>query len=142
VNHIHFFKEDIRFRLLRQEELKQWITRAIRYYGFQLNEINYVFCNDRYLLQLNKKFLKHHFYTDIITFNNSAEKKNISGDIFISYDRVKANAELFNAAIKDELHRVMIHGVLHLLGHNDKTKKDQQVMRSLEDEWLSKRMFK
>ena len=141
MTNIHFFKEDIRFRLLNQQPLRNWIARVVRQHKFHLDEINYIFCSDEYLLRLNIKFLNHHFYTDIITFDNSDESKKISGDIFISYDRVKANAEKFNVSLKDELNRVMIHGVLHLLGYSDKTKKDQEAMRQLENDFLGKRTF-
>jgi probable rRNA maturation factor len=140
-NNIRFFKEDIRFRLLYQKKLQQWIKRAVKSKKFQIEEINYIFCSDQHLLHLNKQFLGHDFYTDIITFDNSEEKKKISADIFISVERVKANAEKYNTAFKDELHRVLIHGVLHLLGYKDKTKKDREKMRMAEDKWLSKRNF-
>src|SRR5947208_6356767 len=89
---IHFFKEGIRFPLHHQRKLQKWIDETVRHYGFRLNEINYIFCNDRYLLRLNKIFLHHHYYTDIITFDNSTEKKKITADIFISCERVKINA--------------------------------------------------
>ena len=138
---IRFFKEDVRFRLLKQKELSKWITSAAISHRFKIKEINYIFCSDKYLLNLNKKFLKHNFYTDIITFDNSSEKKTISGDIFISYESVKTNSKKFNSSLKDELHRVMIHGVLHLIGFKDKTPEDQKAMRKAEDEWLAKRRF-
>ncbi len=141
MNNIHFFKEDTRFRLLYQKELRRWINKAIREKKFHLEEINYIFCSDKYLLNLNKQFLNHNFYTDIITFDTSSGKKKISADIFISIDSVKTNAEKFHSTFKDELHRVMIHGVLHLLGYKDKTKKDQVIIRKKEDEWLGQREF-
>jgi probable rRNA maturation factor len=141
VSDIHFFKEDIRFRLLHQQELIGWIASAVHQNKFRLDEINYIFCSDEYLLRLNKKFLQHNFYTDIITFDNSSEKKTVSGDVFISFERVKANAEKFGTTLKNELHRVMIHGVLHLLGYKDKTKKDRKQMKEMEDLWLGKRKF-
>jgi len=121
--------------------LRKWITSTVDGKKNRIEEINYIFCSDNYLLELNKKFLNHHFYTDIITFDNSSEGKKISADIFISIERVKANAEKFNTAFNDELHRVMIHGILHLLGYKDKTKKDVGEMRRKEDECLEKRNF-
>ena len=139
MNNIYFFKEDVRFRFLHQQALREWITGVVGKKKFRIEEINYIFCSDNYLLELNKKFLNHHFYTDIITFDNSSGKKKISADIFISIERVKENAEKFNTSFNDELHRVMIHGILHLLGYKDKTKKDQSTMRMKEDEWLKKR---
>ncbi len=141
MSHIRFFKEEIHFRLQTQDPLRKWISSAVRHHKFQLNEISFIFCTDQYLLQLNKKFLNHHYFTDIITFDNSVEKKIISGDIYISYPRVKENAEFFKTSLTDELHRVMIHGVLHLLGYRDKDKKEKSLMKKREDEWLSKRTF-
>ena len=141
MGHIHFFKEDIRFRLLFRSEIEKWIAGAIRQHGCVLQEVNYIFCSDEYLLRLNKKFLNHNFYTDVITFDTAVEKKKISGDIFISYPRVVDNAEKFKATLKDELHRVMIHGMLHLLGYNDKSKKDRQEMRDAEEKWMNRRKF-
>jgi len=138
---IHFFKEEVKFRLSGQKYLRRWISRAATFYGFRIETINYIFCDDRYLLKLNKKFLGHNTYTDIITFDESEEAKKLTADIFISIDRVKVNADKFNVSIKDELHRVMIHGALHLFGYSDKTKNNAEEMRKLENEWLSKRSF-
>jgi rRNA maturation RNase YbeY len=90
---------------------------------------------------MNKKFLKHNFFTDIITFDNSSESGKIEADIFISIDRVQANAKQFNTAFRDELHRVMIHGALHLIGFDDKTPANKTKMRQAEDAWLAKRKF-
>jgi probable rRNA maturation factor len=141
VNKINFFKEDVRFRLQNKEQLIKWLRAAVKQSKFQLEEINFIFCTDQYLLALNKKFLNHHFFTDIITFDQSTEKGKLSGDLFISFDRVKENAKLYDVSFRDELHRVMIHGVLHLLGYTDKNKADQKLMRKKEDEWLVKRKF-
>jgi len=141
VNDIRFFKEEIHFRLLDQAPLRRWIAAAVRHHHVQLNEINFIFCSDQYLLQLNKKFLNHHYFTDIITFDNSTEKNIISGDIYISYPRIKENSGFFKTSLKDELHRVMLHGTLHLLGYRDKSKKEKILMRAAEDLWLDKRKF-
>lgn len=134
---VNFFKEDVRFRLLHQQNLKKWIEGVIKKKNASLVQINYIFCSDKYLLQLNKQFLKHTTYTDIITFNNSQVRKNIEADIFISYERVKINAVKFETSTEDELHRVMIHGVLHLLGYKDKSAKDKKAMRKMEAEMLA-----
>jgi rRNA maturation RNase YbeY len=136
---IHFFKEEISFRLQHSADLQKWISRAVHHHKFKIEQINFVFCSDKKLLALNKKFLKHNYFTDIITFDNSLEKKRIEADIFISVERVKANSKKFKTTFKDELHRVMIHGVLHLLGYSDKAKKDVVKMREAEDFWLGKR---
>src|ERR1041385_565742 len=103
---INFFKEKVAFRLSHQRELRQWIAGVVKSKNFELVQINYIFCNDAYLLKLNKDYLHHTTYTDIITFNNSGEKKKIEADIFISYERVKFNAGNYGTTIEDELHRV------------------------------------
>lgn len=106
-----------------------------------IEELNFIFCTDRYLLKMNKDFLNHDTYTDIITFNTGQDRKKIQGDIFISYDRVKENARQFQASVRDETHRVMIHGVLHLLGYSDKKPADKKTMTQKEDLYLLKRGF-
>ncbi len=106
--------------------------------GFVIDELNYIFCSDDYLLSLNQRFLSHDEYTDIITFDHSFNKKQISAEIFISIKRVKENAKTFKTTFQNELHRVMIHGVLHLTGYKDKTKKQQQAIRKKEDYYLRK----
>ena len=141
MNTIHFFKEGIHFRLQHQEQVRQWVSAVVRYHKHQLEEINFIFCGDQYLLQLNKKFLDHDYLTDVITFENSLEKKKISGDIYISYDRVTVNAKQYRTSLKDELHRVMVHGVLHLLGYMDKSANEKALIRKAEDVWLGKRKF-
>lgn len=133
---INFFKEDIAFRLSGKEALKKWIASVIKAKRFTLVQINFIFCSDGYLLLLNKNYLNHNTYTDIITFNNSLQKKKIEADIFISYERVKFNAQHYGSTIENELHRVMIHGVLHLLGYKDKLAKDKKRMTKTEDEML------
>ena len=138
---IQFHKENVQFRLNKQAELKSWIYAAIKAHGYSVLSINYVFCSDKYLLKMNKQYLHHNYYTDIITFNNSSEAKKLEADIFISIDRVKENGEKFKTIFNDELHRVMIHGALHLVGYNDKNKSGQAKMREAEDYWLGKRKF-
>lgn len=101
----------------------------------QVESISFIFCSDNYLQKLNREFLSHEDLTDVITFNY-ATKKNLTGDVFISIERVKDNAATYNTSFKEELARVMIHGVLHLMGHNDKKTKDKELMRGLEDEFL------
>lgn len=137
--YINFFKEEVKFRLLHQEGLRKWIIKAIRSEGYTLENLNFVFCNDKKLLQMNKEYLQHNYFTDIITFDNSTEKKTVEGDIFISVDMVMTNSKKFKTTFQDELHRVMIHGVLHLLGYSDKNPKAQAAMRKMEDMWLERR---
>lgn len=132
---IGFFSEDIKFSLKGKNNVKCWIKSVIQKYGMTIGDINYIFCSDEYLLEKNISYLKHDTLTDVITFNYN-ENKKISGDIFISISRVKENAENLNILFDDELNRVIIHGILHLLGYKDKTKSDELEMRRMEDECL------
>ena len=109
----------------------------IRYFT---EDISFIFCSDDYLLDLNRNFLSHDYYTDVITFDNS-EQFSFSGDIFISLDRVRENALVFNQTFIDELHRVMIHGILHLVGYDDISDLEQSIMRDKEDYYLAKRIL-
>ena len=135
---ISFFKQDVAFRLNRKEQLCKWIAAAAKKEGYEIIELNYVFCSDPYLKKMNVKFLKHNYFTDIITFDNSMQKNKIVGDIFISIDTVRFNAKQYETTFENELHRVMIHGLLHLVGYSDKTPAKQKVMRGMEDLWLKK----
>jgi len=136
---INFFTEDINYNLKGKTSIKKWITETIISEGYELNELNFIFCSDEYLLRVNQDFLKHDYYTDVITFDNSEELKTIFGDIFISIDRVKDNAKQNKASTLDELCRIMIHGTLHLLGYKDKTKKAKIEMTEKEDFYLERR---
>jgi probable rRNA maturation factor len=138
---VQFFEEDISYKLKNKAAVKKWITDTVRAEGFILKELSYIFCSDIYLLQVNRQFLNHNYFTDIITFDNSAGDGLIVGDIFISIERVRENAAKFNMPLLDELHRVIIHGVLHLVGYNDKTPADKEKMTLKEDFYLTKRSF-
>ena len=138
---VQFFEEDISYKLKNKAAVKKWITDTVRAEGFILKELSYIFCSDIYLLQVNRQFLNHNYFTDIITFDNSAGDGLIVGDIFISIDRVRENAAKFNMPLLDELHRVIIHGVLHLVGYNDKTPADKEKMTLKEDFYLTSRSF-
>ena len=138
---IHFFEEDITYNLKHKTAVRQWITKTIQAEGYRLKELNYIFCSDNYLLQINRQYLDHDTYTDIITFDNSDVDKTITGDIFISIERIRENAAKFNLAEPDELHRVIIHGALHLLGYKDKTPVTKKKMTQKEDFYLNKRGF-
>lgn len=116
--------------------LKQWIKLVIENNNKKVGEIAYIFCSDEQLLEINKEFLNHDYYTDIITFDYS-ETDIVSGDLFISIDRIKDNAKTLDVSYQEELHRVIIHGILHLLGFKDKTDEESQNMRLLENECLS-----
>lgn len=136
---INFFTEDITYNLKGKTAIRKWMQETITAEGYQLAELNFIFCSDEYLLRVNQDFLKHDYYTDVITFDNSEELKTILGDIFISIDRVKDNAQQNNATTHDELCRIMIHGTLHLLGYRDKTKKAKTEMTAKEDFYLALR---
>lgn len=136
---IDFFSET-EFNLQNSQEVASWISAIILNENFEEGELSYIFCDDEYLHKLNVEFLKHDTLTDIISFDNSLGNQ-INGDIFISVERVKENASSFNTTFENELHRVIIHGVLHYCGYNDKTKKDADLMRTKEDAALSLRNF-
>ncbi len=138
---INFFQEGINFNLKYKKVLKQWIKDTIATEGYKLQELNYIFCSDEYLLQINQQYLNHDTYTDIITFDNSEAEKIVKGDIFISIERVRENAGKFESGEMNELHRVMIHGVLHLMRYADKTPADKALMTNKEDIYLNKRIF-
>ncbi|MGB5498624.1 MAG: rRNA maturation RNase YbeY [Maribacter sp.] len=129
---IEFFHEGD-FRLSLSDNYSHWITRVIESEKAIPGNISYIFCEDEYLLKINQKHLKHNSFTDIITFDYS-DGQVISGDVFISTERVKENAGIFNRTFQEELLRVMVHGILHLLGYNDKTNEEAMIMRSKEDE--------
>jgi probable rRNA maturation factor len=138
---IFFFKEDTQYQLRQRAEIRTWLNTIAKKEKYSILELNYIFCSDEYLLQMNRDFLDHDYYTDIITFDNSEVKGKIEGDIFISIDRVKDNAQLQHSTVKDELHRVLAHGLLHLTGYKDKTTKEKEMMRAKEDASLSLRKF-
>ncbi|AOW21117.1 rRNA maturation RNase YbeY [Urechidicola croceus] len=134
------FNNEIEFELDNPEVITTWISQSIENEGFEEGEINYIFCSDEYLLEKNVKFLKHNTLTDIISFDYSMGKL-VSGDIFISIDRVIDNAKTFDVSFNDELNRVMIHGILHYCGYKDKTDDEKMLMCSKEDYYLSLRKF-
>jgi rRNA maturation RNase YbeY len=133
----HFFTEDTTFGLKHKLTLKAWIRELIYEEKKGVGELNFIFCSDEYLLNINMRHLNHHYYTDVITFDYT-EDNIISGDIFISVDTVLANAEVYMATFSNELYRVMAHGVLHLCGYKDTTKKQQEMMRAAEDLYIEK----
>jgi rRNA maturation RNase YbeY len=135
---IHFFTEDIKYSIKDKNTLKKWLKEAIKAHHYQLQELNVILCSDNYLYEMNIKYLDHDTLTDVITFDNSDSKQTIEGDIFISLDRIKENAQNLSVSLENELHRVMMHGTLHLLGFKDKTPQEQETMRKMEDFWLEK----
>jgi probable rRNA maturation factor len=137
---ISFSIETEGFSLKQRNDLKNWIKKTTAIHKKQCGNIHYVFVNDDRLLEMNQQFLNHNTFTDIITFDYS-EGNNIHGDIFISIDRVRENAKKFETSFNNELHRVMIHGVLHLCGLKDKSKADAERMRQEENRSLGIRHF-
>ncbi len=129
------FNYETSFNLENKKKTSQWIIECIEKEEHELGEINYIFCDDAYLHKINVEFLQHDTFTDIISFDYSLGKM-ISGDIFISIDRVKENALQFKVPFKEELHRVIIHGVLHYMGYKDKTDDEKQIMRDKENTCL------
>ncbi len=132
---IQFFFENIE-NLSINENITSWIEYIITHEGKKLGDINYIFCDDEYLLKINQDYLQHDYYTDIITFDYVKGKK-ISGDIFVSVTRVSENAPLLSKSFEEELHRVIAHGVLHLCGYKDKTEAEIKEMRNKEDFYLN-----
>ena len=130
------FNYETEFKLDSEDHISKWISDAISSENHKLEEINYVFCNDAYLHKLNVEFLNHDTLTDIISFDYSVGK-NIQGDIFISTERVADNAKDFKVNFVDELYRVIVHGVLHYCGYNDKNKADKNTMRNKENHYLN-----
>ena len=130
---IHFFSEDTKFELSQKLKRKNWLKKIAETEGFKIQELNYIFCSDEYLYQINVEYLDHDDYTDIITFDNSEEEKAIEGDIFISIDRVKENAEKHQQSEERELSRVISHGLYHLTGYKDKSDSEAKQMRAKEE---------
>jgi rRNA maturation RNase YbeY len=132
---VYFFYEKKDFSLTNIKELKLFIEHIFRKEKKRLGSINYIFCSDKRVLEINRTFLKHDYYTDIITFDLS-EGPETTAEVYISVDRVRDNAKTIGASFKSELHRVIFHGALHLCGFKDKKKADQALMRKKEDQYL------
>lgn len=139
---IFFFKEGIKLRLSEKNELRNRILKLIKAEGFDLLNINFIFCTDNYLRKINKEYLGHDYFTDVITFDYSIIKKIVTGDIYISIDRVRINSVSYDTSLTEELQRVMVHGVLHLLGYDDKNKSQKFEMKKMEDRFLLKKVLK
>ncbi len=138
---LSFFFEKIEPVKIQKEAVQNAIDFLIENEKKQPGEISVIFCSDEYLLKINEQYLNHNYYTDIVTFDY-VENSVISGDLFISLDRIKENSAQFNVAFKEELYRVILHGVLHLVGYKDKTATEKKLMRGKEDFYLKKAGFK
>lgn len=137
---INFFSEGVSFTLDNAPKTQEWLVQCADNHDFRLDSLNYIFCSDPYLLEINQQYLDHDTYTDIITFDYTSGKL-LNGEIYISVDRVEENAKTLGNSFKDELHRVMVHGLLHLMGFKDKSPEEEVAMRSAEDFCLNLRSF-
>ncbi len=137
---IQYIAENIKLPALEKQKISRWIKETAASFGFKTGDIAYIFCSDERILEINKQYLNHDYYTDIITFDYS-EGSTISGDIFISLDTVMSNATEFNVSFEQELKRILIHGVLHLCGQDDKTPKLRLQMSEKENAALQKFPF-
>lgn len=132
---IYFFSEDVEMPTINIDQKAHWLSQVIYKNDRKEGNINFIFCSDTYLLEINKKYLNHDYYTDVITFDY-CENAIVSGDIFISIDRISENSKTFNVSFDKELSRVLVHGVLHLLGYNDKKAEEKKTMTFLENKYL------
>lgn len=135
---ITYNAENVKFPKIKRRETTAWIKKVAASYGRKVGEIGYLFCDDEKILEVNREYLQHDYYTDIITFDYD-EDDIISGDLVISLDTVKSNAELFHKNYDEELHRVIIHGILHLCGINDKGPGEREIMEAAENKALTMR---
>ena len=133
---IRFFNDDVRVSLSNRTTLKKFIAELFRREKQPLTTLNYIFCSDEKLLQVNRDYLQHDYYTDIITFGLSAKQEPVEGEIYISIDRVKDNAGMQHTTMKEELHRVIFHRALHLCGYKDKSAKEKEKMTKAENKYL------
>ena len=135
---VSFHNADVSFRCPQRRKLRNWLNQVAVYQGFEVESVAIIFCSDDYLLDLNRTHLQHDYFTDIITFDD-CRGHLLLGELYISIDRVKDNAPRFQSSFLDELHRVMVHGLLHLCGLGDKTDTEAQRMRQAEDDMLALR---
>jgi len=134
---INYFSQNINYSINDESKISEWLHLVAKSENFIISEINYIFCDDKFLYSLNVEYLNHDTFTDVISFNFSEGTGKIIGDIYISIERVSENAIKFNKTMDNELYRVMAHGLLHLLGYSDKTKSEKLVMTKKEDNYLS-----
>ncbi|MDE5762697.1 MAG: rRNA maturation RNase YbeY [Bacteroidales bacterium] len=156
MENITFNEQDVKVPFLKRRTARESLRRVLKTLGFEPGTVNYIFCSDKYLLKINRQYLNHDTYTDIITFayseqdltgegfgfaeegvKGARQKNRLSGDIYISVPRIKENAKLFHVKQIDELNRVLVHGLLHLAGYKDKTPKEEALMHKMEDKMLA-----
>lgn len=134
---IQFFSEGVSFKLSHEKQIQDWLNEIIHLENYYAGVINYIFCDDAYLLELNQKFLERDTLTDVIAFDYSESEGEVSGDVFISLERTRENARKFDQSPETELFRVIVHGLLHLCGYDDNTESQKQAMTQKEDKYLS-----
>ncbi len=134
---VNFHFEKTRVSLKNRRDLKEFMIELVTQEKKELSNLNYIFCQDKDLLRINRKYLNHDFYTDVITFDLSSSAQEIFADIYISVDRVRENAKAIKCSLEEELHRVMFHGLLHLCGYNDKSASQRNLMRTKESFYLN-----
>jgi len=130
---IYFFLEEVSFNLKDKRKLREWIVQSAESEDYTIGILNYILTNDNILVQLNKEYLRHFTLTDIITFDLSEKERELSGDIYISVDRARENAREFKVTLNNEISRLMIHGILHLMGYKDKSREERELMRQKEE---------
>lgn len=135
--HIYYFSEDIGFSLKNKGEISIWLQSVIEQEQYALDHLNFIFCSDNYLHAKNKEYLGHDTLTDVITFDYTTTPKTVLGDIYISIDRVRDNAQYYKKKVKEELYTVMVHGVLHLLAYDDQTEEDKLIIREKESFYIN-----
>lgn len=133
---IFFYAEDTELPAINQEAVAGWVREVARTYGKRVGDVSYIFCSDTKILEVNRQYLQHDYYTDIITFDYTTGNR-IGGDLFISLDTVRTNAEKFHTSYNEELHRTIIHGILHLCGINDKGPGEREIMEANENRALA-----
>ena len=133
---IAYYAEEVKLPAIKKKAVGDWIRKVASLYGKRTGDISYIFCSDEKILEINKQYLQHDYYTDIISFDYT-EGTKISGDLFISLDTVKSNSDMFGTNYVEELHRIIIHGVLHLCGINDKGPGEREIMTAKENEALT-----
>ena len=133
---IAYYAEEVKLPAIKKKAVGDWIRKVASLYGKRTGDISYIFCSDEKILEINKQYLQHDYYTDIISFDYT-EGTKISGDLFISLDTVKSNSENFGTDYTEELHRIIIHGILHLCGINDKGPGEREIMTQKENEALA-----
>lgn len=135
---VYYYAEEVKLPAIKKRETTAWIKKVAEKYGKKVGDISYIFCSDERILEVNREYLQHDYYTDIITFDYT-EKNVIAGDLFISLETVKTNSEKFGTEYEEELHRTIIHGILHLCGINDKGPGEREIMEQNENAALAMR---